>query len=123
MIDIDLSKTAEQMSDGELEMLVRLAELMKDAEKERHRRLDEADPNVRATTIEQPHVTTRTHANCPTCGKNDSFSMSRILYTSWEAGQNGERPVRAVLCSCGTWYNAATGERMEHDQMRKMFSY
>ena len=123
MIDIDLTKSAEQMSVDELETLVRLAELMKDAEKERQRRLDEADPNVKVTTIEGPHVTMRTQANCPTCGKNDSFSMSRILYTSWEAGQNGERPVRAVLCSCGTWYNAETGERMEHDQMRSMFSY
>ena len=123
MIDIDLTKSAEQMTDDELGMLLRLVELMKDAERERERRDVEADPNVKVVQFEQPRVTVRTHADCPECGKNDSFVMSRILYSSYEAAHDGERPTRAVLCSCGAWYDAATGERTEDDEMRRMFSY
>ena len=110
---IDVSKPIGRMSDDELAEVLKLAELIKDADGEQNRRLDERDRSA-SVGIPGPMVCTiRTDAACPSCGRNDAVLSTKPMYDNDMLGKDGKPPIGTLAyCKCGARYNAGTGEHV-----------
>ena len=106
---VDVNKTVEQMTDGELAELMNLAALIKDAERESKRRRDEAE-GVKVVTMRTPSVKHTTDAPCPLCGRRDSAISSKTMYADESLAQGRVVGTAAYCGPCRIWYDAGTGE-------------